>query len=83
MFLLAFGAVLFLTTSFGKDGFDAGDGLLTTVAFVLGGLTSMACGWIGMAVATTANSQCALAAAVPPRDRWRAAFNRAFRAGGD
>jgi len=38
------------------------NGLFTTIAFLIGGFTSVACGWLGMKIATYANARTALEA---------------------
>ena len=38
------------------------NGLFTTIAFLVGGFTSVACGWMGMKIATYANARTALEA---------------------
>ena len=38
------------------------NGLFTTIAFLVGGFTSVACGWLGMKIATYANARTALEA---------------------
>ena len=50
-----FGAVIFFLVSVGS-GSQAG--ALTTVAFVLGAITSMAAGYLGMMIAVYSNARC-------------------------
>ena len=54
------------------------------VAFLVGALTSMLSGWIGMKVAVYANARTTIEAASGKDDsqRFMGAFNMAFRAGG-
>jgi Na+/H+-translocating membrane pyrophosphatase len=55
----------------------------TTIAFILGAITSLISGWIGMSVATTANARVTFSAAVYSDDDvcYRKAFNVAYRGG--
>jgi H(+)-translocating pyrophosphatase len=53
------------------------EGAFTTVAFVMGGITSIISGYIGMAIATYANVRCSVMCI----SSWTAGFNTAFRAG--
>jgi len=77
-FLLAFSVLLLILTSCGSS-FE--DGLFTTVAFLVGGFTSIASGLCGMMIAVDANARTTVAAASEPPSRLTAAFNVAFRAG--
>lgn len=64
-------------------------GGLTAVCFLIGGLTSMLCGWIGMKVAVFTNARTTRGAigkenSTSPEDQeesWAAAFNTAFKGG--
>ena len=53
------------------------NGVLTSIAFVVGGLTSILCGYIGMTIAVYANARTATMCQVS----WTDGFNTAFRAG--
>jgi inorganic pyrophosphatase len=53
------------------------NGMFTTIGFVLGGITSIVAGYIGMAIATYANVRCSVMCI----DSWTRGFNSAFRAG--
>ena len=56
---------------------DEGVGVFTTFAFLVGALTSMFCGALGMMVATYSNYRTTIMA----RSSLGAAFNTAYRAG--
>lgn len=54
IFILFFGClVLFVVDILGKEG--SGFSCYATVAYVIGSLTSMLCGWIGMKIAVASN----------------------------
>jgi len=74
-FVIAFSVVIFALVSWGQD---AHLGFLTTVSFVLGALTSIACGYIGMKVAVYSNVRTTINA---QKDGYKECFNTAFRAG--
>jgi H(+)-translocating pyrophosphatase len=109
IFIFVFGIVIFFLTSFYQkldtsDGAEVGAtvtdwkwerGQYTTLAFVVGALTSLISGWIGMTVAVYSNARTAIAATkgftswahLPETDvahapSWTHSFNTAFRAGG-
>jgi len=50
---------------------------LSTLAFIVGAMTSILCGYIGMAIAVYSNTRTALSA----RNGWGAAFQTSFKAG--
>jgi len=77
-FLLAFSVLLLVLTTMGSN---FNDGMFTTIAFLVGGFTSIICGLCGMMVAVNANARTTVAAASEPPSRLTAAFNVAFRAG--
>uniref|UniRef100_A0A7S2Y359 H(+)-exporting diphosphatase n=1 Tax=Fibrocapsa japonica TaxID=94617 RepID=A0A7S2Y359_9STRA len=77
VFIVLFGAVVLLLISYGADSWV--DGSLTCIAFVLGSITSIVCGYIGMMVAVFANARTTVSAQKPG---WSDCFNVAFRAGG-
>ena len=56
-------------------------GLLSGISFVVGALTSMISGVIGMKVAVFSNARCTVGACSPTVG-WTHSFNTAFRAGG-
>ena len=90
VFIVIFGAIIFGLIAIGQG--SAKEGALTALAFILGAITSVVSGYIGMMVAvygnvrTTISAQRGLAAgangdAMGARG-WTAAFNTAFRSGG-
>ena len=81
IFLVAFSVILCVSVSVTKQGFVGSEGLLTSLAFLLGGATSIACGYIGMRVAVYSNARTTVAACAPGPAGWTGAFNTAFRAG--
>ena len=90
-FLLRFGhqietsgeLLLFVLVSRLESGWDFQVGLLTALAFCVGGVTSMVAGYVGMMVAVFANARTTVSAMERPDSRaWTASFNCAFRAGG-
>mmetsp|Transcript_11486 Transcript_11486/g.14896 ORF Transcript_11486/g.14896 Transcript_11486/m.14896 type:complete len:768 (+) Transcript_11486:69-2372(+) len=76
IFVALFSILVFFLTWMGEDPVAAA---LTTCAFILGSLTSIACGLIGMKVAVFSNVRTTLAAT---EEGWTKCFNVAFRAGG-
>jgi len=86
IFIAFFAVVIFALVSHthGPEGsawdFDAGG--LTAVTFVVGALTSILAGFIGMMVAVYANARTAVSAKKEGEAGWMASFNAAFRAGG-
>ena len=48
-FIVVFGAVVFFVVDFIGEG--KAIAFYATIAFVIGSITSMICGWIGMAIA--------------------------------
>ena len=57
-------------------------GTLTAFAFLVGGITSMVSGYIGMMIAVFTNARCTMCATmVPEQTAWRESFNSAFRGG--
>ncbi|CAM9889185.1 unnamed protein product, partial [Phaeothamnion confervicola] len=77
LFVVLFGSVVFFLISIGQSSWV--DGAFTTGAFVLGAMTSILSGYIGMKVAVHANVRTTIGA---QRQGWTACFNTAFRAGG-
>jgi len=74
-FVLVFSLVIFVLISWSQN---TTFGLLTSLAFVLGAITSIASGYIGMRVAVFSNVRTTINAQKPG---YAAAFNTAFRAG--
>mmetsp|Transcript_42584 Transcript_42584/g.137270 ORF Transcript_42584/g.137270 Transcript_42584/m.137270 type:complete len:876 (-) Transcript_42584:266-2893(-) len=58
------------------------NGWLSGVSFVVGAITSIVCGYIGMRVAVFSNARCTVGACAPAPHGWTHSFNTAFRAGG-
>jgi H(+)-translocating pyrophosphatase len=82
VFVACFAALLFVLISMATS---VTDGMLTCIAFIVGALTSMLCGYIGMIVAVFSNARVTKVAAQEEGDesrQYQAAFNQAFRAGG-
>jgi H(+)-translocating pyrophosphatase len=77
LFVIAFTVVIFFLISWGT-GWDKMRGFLTALSFVLGAVTSMAAGYLGMKVAVFSNVRTTVSAQKPG---WTACFNTAFRAG--
>jgi len=74
-FVLVFSLVIFVLISWSQN---TALGLLTSLAFVLGAITSIASGYIGMRVAVFSNVRTTINAQKPG---YAPAFNTAFRAG--
>jgi H(+)-translocating pyrophosphatase len=72
-----FAAIIFFLVGWGT-GWDMTRGFLTSLSFVLGALTSMASGYLGMKVAVYSNVRTTISA---QKSGWTACFNTAFRAG--
>jgi inorganic pyrophosphatase len=77
VFMTIFGAGIFGMISWGQSSYI--EGVFTTIAFFLGAVTSIVCGWIGMKVAVFSNVRTTISA---QKDGWADCFNTAFRAGG-
>jgi inorganic pyrophosphatase len=89
IFIVLFGVVVFIATSFVDGKFDGKVGGLTCASFVTGAVTSIVSGYIGMMVAVFSNARTTVAAMPAVADNleskgraWTGAFNTAFRAGG-
>jgi len=87
IFIAAFGSLILVLTSRVSD--EEGNGVwkwnigaITALSFVVGGLTSILSGYIGMMVAVYSNARTAICAKKPDEAGWMASFNCAFRAGG-
>mmetsp|Transcript_10627 Transcript_10627/g.11725 ORF Transcript_10627/g.11725 Transcript_10627/m.11725 type:complete len:755 (+) Transcript_10627:28-2292(+) len=77
VFVFFFAGIVFTLVAWGT-GWDFARGVLTATSFVLGALTSMASGYLGMKVAVFSNVRTTISAQKPG---WTACFNTAFRAG--
>ena len=76
-FVAVFSVVIFFLVSWGT-GWDSARGFFTATSFVLGAVTSMASGYLGMKVAVFSNVRTTVSAQKPG---WTGCFNTAFRAG--
>jgi len=91
-FMIGFGLIVFVLTgsanNCGSDELTSGklefangscwiNGLFTTISFVLGCLTSMLSGYLGMRIAVFSNVRTTIGA----QQSWKEAFNTAFRGG--
>jgi H+-translocating diphosphatase len=76
-FIIVFGAIVWILVSWGT-GWDAARGSFTAISFLLGALTSMASGYLGMKVAVFSNARTTVSA---EKGGWTESFNTAFRAG--
>eukprot|EP00939_MAST-03C_sp_MAST-3C-sp1_P002198 g2198.t1 len=89
VFILVFGILVLIMTSAHKDPDNADDsgewdftfGSLTALSFVIGSVTSIISGYIGMMVAVYANVR-TTKSAMNSATGWTDSFNTAFRAGG-
>jgi len=81
IFCLCYGTLVFVLTSSVKNSWIWTQGGLTALAFLLGALTSMASGYLGMKVAVFSNARTTVSA-MNPSNPWTHSFNTAFRAGG-
>lgn len=77
LFVVVFAVIILGLVSWGT-GWDFARGFFTSLSFVLGALTSMASGYLGMKVAVYSNVRTTISAQKPG---WTACFNTAFRAG--
>ena len=75
-FVIGFAPIVFFTVSFGSG--SSLEGGLTSLAFILGAFTSIACGYIGMKVAVFSNVRTTIGA---QKGGYMEAFNAAFRGG--
>jgi H(+)-translocating pyrophosphatase len=76
-FIIVFSVLILVLVSWGT-GWDAARGVFTAVSFLLGAVTSMASGYLGMKVAVYSNVRTTVSAQKPG---WTDCFNTAFRAG--
>jgi len=84
-FIVAFGAVVLVLTSFVNKPDQTWDwtfGALTATAFAVGGLNSILAGYVGMMVAVFSNARTTISAMKEGSAGWTESFNTAFRAGG-
>mmetsp|Transcript_7222 Transcript_7222/g.9387 ORF Transcript_7222/g.9387 Transcript_7222/m.9387 type:complete len:746 (+) Transcript_7222:89-2326(+) len=77
LFISVFSVVVFTLVAWGT-GWDMVRGGFTAISFLLGALTSMGSGYLGMKVAVYSNVRTTISAQKPG---WTACFNTAFRAG--
>jgi inorganic pyrophosphatase len=83
LFITVFGLIVFVLVSHvSADEWDWQSGGLTALSFVVGGMTSIISGYIGMMVAVNSNARCTVSANKLGAEGWRESFNAAFRAGG-
>jgi len=87
IFIACFGLLILVLTSRVSDESGNGTwkwniGALTALSFLVGGLTSILSGYIGMMVAVYSNARTAVSAKKSGEAGWTASFNCAFRAGG-
>mmetsp|Transcript_9526 Transcript_9526/g.12368 ORF Transcript_9526/g.12368 Transcript_9526/m.12368 type:complete len:771 (-) Transcript_9526:124-2436(-) len=80
-FIIGFGTLVLILTSRADGKWDFEVGALTAVAFVVGALTSIVSGYLGMKVAVFSNARTTVSA-MDPVAPWTYSFNTAFRAGG-
>jgi inorganic pyrophosphatase len=76
-FIICFSVVVLTLVMWGT-GWDVARGVFTALSFLLGAITSMASGYLGMKVAVYSNVRTTVSAQKPG---WTACFNTAFRAG--
>jgi len=77
VFLVIFAIIVLCLISWGTGSWD--QGFYTMIAFLMGGVTSILAGFIGMRVAVFSNVRTTVGAISPG---WKETFNAAFRAGG-
>jgi len=87
LFIAVFSVLILLLCSHGNapDGATVWNwhiGGLTALSFIIGGLTSILSGYIGMMVAVFSNARTTVSAKYVGEEGWRRSFNCAFRAGG-
>merc|ERR1719329_1190006 len=86
VFVAVFAVVILVLVSHGgsevTSSWDFNTGFLTALSFVIGALTSILAGYIGMMVAVFSNARTTVSAKKEGEEGWRSAFNCAFRAGG-
>jgi H(+)-translocating pyrophosphatase len=77
IFVIIFAPIVYFLISWGSN--SSTEGFLTSLAFVLGALTSICCGYIGMKIAVFSNVRTTIGA---QKGGYVEAFNAAFRGGG-
>ncbi|EKX46666.1 hypothetical protein GUITHDRAFT_162896 [Guillardia theta CCMP2712] len=83
IFVAGFSVLILLMVSHtNTNGWDFTVGGLTALSFIVGALTSILAGFIGMMVAVYSNARTTVSAKKEGEYGWSAAFNTAFRAGG-
>jgi len=83
IFLVVFGLLLFVLTSYQEKKWQWSRGAYTLISFLVGGITSIISGYIGMTVAVFSNARTTIAASNSNKEAaWIGAFNTAFRGGG-
>jgi inorganic pyrophosphatase len=87
IFIAGFGLLILVLVSHttdadGESVWKWNIGALTATSFVVGGLTSILSGYIGMMVAVFSNARTTVSAKKAGAEGWTASFNTAFRAGG-
>ena len=86
-FIAVFGTLILVLTSRVSNASGEGEwkwniGAITATSFLVGGLTSILSGYIGMMVAVYSNARTAVSAKKQGEAGWTSSFNCAFRAGG-
>jgi len=82
IFLAVFGFAMVFFVAKTEFGWDFKIGILTAFSFVVGGVTSMVAGYVGMMIAVYTNARCTMCATLTPDAlAWRESFNSAFRGG--
>lgn len=82
IFTVIFAFLILVLTARTPEGWNMSLGVLSAIAFVVGAVTSLFAGFIGMSVATFSNARCTTMAVLPGAAGWTGSFNVAFRAGG-
>ncbi|KAK3284714.1 hypothetical protein CYMTET_7650 [Cymbomonas tetramitiformis] len=83
LFVVTFGLFVLVLVSHVDGGWDFQVGTLTASSFVVGAITSMVSGYLGMMIAVFANARTTVCATETPANvAWTGSFNCAFRAGG-
>ena len=81
-FLVVFGFFMIFFLARTEAGWDFKIGTLTAFSFLVGGITSMVSGYIGMMIAVFTNARCTMTATMTPEViAWKESFNSAFRGG--
>lgn len=80
IFIVFFGAFVTVVTSRVDGEWDWTKGGMTAGAFVIGAVTSLISGYLGMKVAVFSNARTTVSA-MDPNNPWTESFNTAFRAG--